>query len=185
MVAKISAVLHPADLDNPALAGADTAMLIRPARPEDDDAIWAILAPVFAAGETYCLPRDIDRAAALAYWAAGTHRVFVAEADGAILGTCFLCPNQPGGGAHVANAGFATAPAAQGRGLARAMLDHVLTEARAQGFLAMQFNFVVATNTRAIALWQRAGFEIVGRLPAAFAHPTAGYVDALVMYRAL
>jgi ribosomal protein S18 acetylase RimI-like enzyme len=160
-------------------------MLIRPASLADEDAIWSILAPIFAAGETYCLPRDIGRAGGLAYWTRGTHRTFVAEADGAILGTCFLCPNQPGGGAHVANAGFATAPAAQVRGLARAMLDHALTEARAQGYLSMQFNFVVATNTRAIALWQRAGFEIVGRLPAAFAHPTAGYVDALVMSRAL
>jgi ribosomal protein S18 acetylase RimI-like enzyme len=159
-------------------------MLIRAARPEDDDAIWSILAPVFAAGETYCLPRDIDRAGALAYWSGG-HSVFVAEADGAVLGTFFLCPTQLGGGAHVANAGYATAPAAQGRGLARAMLDHALAEARARGFRAMQFNFVVATNTRAIALWQRAGFETVGRLPAAFAHPAAGYVDALVMSRRL
>jgi ribosomal protein S18 acetylase RimI-like enzyme len=159
-------------------------MLIRPASPADDDAIWAILAPIYAAGETYCQPRDIDRAGALAYWSGG-HSVFVAESDGATLGTYFLCPNQPGGGAHVANAGFATAPAAQGRGLARAMLDHALTEARAQGYLSMQFNFVVATNTRAIALWQRAGFQTVGRLPAAFAHPTEGYVDALVMFRPL
>ncbi len=160
-------------------------MDIRPATPQDDDAIWAILEPVFAAGETYCLPRDIDRAGALDYWAGGSHAVFVAADGGRVLGTYFLCPNQRGGGAHVANAGFATAPEARGRGVARAMLAHALEIAPAREFRAMQFNFVVATNTRAIALWQAAGFETVGRLPGAFAHPTAGEVDALVMYRRL
>ncbi len=49
----------------------------------------------------------------------------------------------------------------------------------------MQFNFVIATNERAVRLWQAMGFSIVGRLPSAFLHPTQGYVDALVMYREL
>ena len=160
-------------------------MNIRPARPEDDDAIWSILQPIFAAGETYCLPPDIDRTGGLDYWAGGSHAVFVAEDGPRILGTYFLCPNQRGGGAHVANAGFATATEARGRGIARAMLAHALQTAPARGFRAMQFNFVVATNTRAIALWEGAGFATVGRIPGAFDHPTAGEVDALVMYRRL
>ena len=84
----------------------------------------------------------------------------------------------------MANAGYATAPAAQGRGIARALLEHSLETARAAGFRAMQFNFVVATNTRAIATWEAAGFAVVGRLPGAFAHPREGFVDALVMYQA-
>jgi ribosomal protein S18 acetylase RimI-like enzyme len=159
--------------------------MVRPAEEGDADAVWAILAPIFREGETYCVPRDIDRAAALDYWSGGNHRSFVAEAGASILGTCFLCPNQRGGGDHVANAGFATAEAARGQGVARIMLDHVLAEARATGFRAMQFNFVVATNTGAIRLWQAAGFATVGRLPEAFRHPRAGYVDALVMYRRL
>jgi ribosomal protein S18 acetylase RimI-like enzyme len=161
------------------------ALLVRPASRRDDDALWAMLEPVFAAGETYCLPRDVGRADALAYWCGGGHRVFVAEAGGTPLGSYFLCANQRGAGAHVANAGFATAPAAQGKGVARAMLDHCLEEARAAGFRAMQFNFVVSTNARAVALWRAAGFEVVGTLPGAFRHPVAGYVDALVMYRTL
>jgi catechol 2,3-dioxygenase-like lactoylglutathione lyase family enzyme/ribosomal protein S18 acetylase RimI-like enzyme len=160
-------------------------MLIRPTRPDDDDALWHVLSPVFAAGESYCLPRDIGREAALDYWRGGEHRAFVAEADGAVVGSYFLCPNQRGGGAHVANAGLATAPAAAGRGVARAMLAHCLDEARRTGFRAMQFNFVVASNIRAIALWRAAGFQTIGRLPGAFLHPSLGTVDALVMYRPL
>jgi L-amino acid N-acyltransferase YncA len=159
-------------------------MLIRPATAADEDAIWSILEPICASGEVFCVPRDGGRAAAFDYWFSGSNRrVFVAETDGGILGTSYLRPNHGGGGAHVANAGYATAPAAQGKGVARALLEHSLETARAAGFRAMQFNFVVATNTRAVATWEAAGFATVGRLPGAFAHPTAGYVDALVMYR--
>jgi ribosomal protein S18 acetylase RimI-like enzyme len=93
--------------------------------------------------------------------------------------------NQQGGGSHVANCGYMTALEASGRGVARAMCAHSLEHARARGFRAMQFNFVVASNARAVALWQSLGFEIVGRLPEAFAHPQLGLVDALVMYRKL
>ncbi|SFD65400.1 GNAT family N-acetyltransferase [Roseivivax sediminis] len=158
---------------------------LRPATETDNDALWRIMEPIFRAGDTYTVPRDIARDDALAYWQSPAHRVFVAEAGGAVLGTYILRPNQPGGGDHVCNAAFLTAAEAQGRGVARAMLAHALDTARDAGYRAMQFNFVVATNVRAVATWERAGFDIVGRLPGAFRHPTAGYVDALVMYRTL
>ncbi len=160
-------------------------MNLRPATKDDDDTLWAMLEPVFRAGETYCLPRDIGREDALAYWSGPPHSVFLAEEDGVALGTYFLTPNQRGGGAHVCNCGFVTADAARGKGVARAMLLHALDTARSAGFRAMQFNFVVATNTRAIAIWESHGFAVVGRLPGAFRHPRDGYVDALVMYRQL
>ena len=153
--------------------------------PADADAIWAILEPTIRAGETYTLPRDLPRTEALAYWFGRHHELFIAEDAGKILGTYFLRANQQGGGSHVANCGYITAPSATGRGVARAMCAHSLGHARLRGFRAMQFNFVVSSNERAVALWQSFGFEIVGRLPAAFHHPTAGYVDALVMYRSL
>src|SRR6202007_295460 len=160
-------------------------MQIRISRPDDADSIWSILEPTIRAGETYTLPRDMSRQEAFAYWFAPQHEVFVAQADGQILGTYFLQPNQQGGGSHVANCGYITAPWATGRGVARAMCAHSLERARERGFRAMQFNFVVSTNQRAVALWQDFGFEIVGRLPGAFQHPSAGFVDALVMYRSL
>lgn len=158
---------------------------VRPATPADDDALWRILEPVIRDGETYALPRDWSREAALAYWRSPGHQVFVAEADGVVVGTCYLRANQRGGGAHVANAGYVTAPEAGGRGVARAMALHSLRHAAEAGFQAMQFNFVVATNVRAVRLWQSLGFAVVGRLPAAFEHPTLGPVDALVMHQAL
>ena len=102
-----------------------------------------------------------------------------------MLGTYYLRANQAGGGGHVCNCGYMTDSAAAGRGVARAMCAHSLELAREQGFRAMQFNFVVSTNTRAVALWEGMGFAVVGRLPGAFRHPAQGYVDALVMHRSL
>jgi ribosomal protein S18 acetylase RimI-like enzyme len=96
-----------------------------------------------------------------------------------------LHPNQIGLGDHVANAGFLVDPGFRGRGVASAMCEHSLATARAAGYRAMQFNFVVSTNETAVRLWRRHGFEIVGRLPKAFRHATLGAVDALVMYRLL
>lgn len=127
----------------------------------------------------------MTRSDALAYWCAPMNETFVALDGNTVLGTYFIRTNQAGGGAHVANCGYMTAEAAQGRGVARQMLEHSLAHAKARGFRAMQFNFVVATNERAVRTWERHGFDIVGRLPAAFNHPTQGYVDALVMYRQL
>ena len=161
------------------------AVEIRDATPEDWSAIWPFLRAIVRAGETYTLPRDITRESALDYWWRREHEVFVAEEGGPILGTYFLQANQAGGGSHVANGGYVTAQATQGHGVARAMLEHSLARARDRGFRAMQFNFVVSTNERAIRTWQAYGFEIVGRLPLAFDHPARGFVDALVMYRAL
>ena len=101
------------------------------------------------------------------------------------MGTAILKPNQPGLGAHVANAGFMVASSANGRGVGRRLAEHVLHQARASGYRAIQFNAVVSSNIRAVRLWQSLGFEIVGTLPGAFRHRRLGYVDLYVMYRTL
>ncbi|WP_041558741.1 GNAT family N-acetyltransferase [Novosphingobium sp. PP1Y] len=160
-------------------------MTLRRAVPGDADAIAQIILPVIAAGETYALDPHMTRAAALAYWMGQDRQTFVAEQGGEILGTYYLRANQAGGGGHVCNCGYMTRASASGRGVARRMCEHSLAHAREQGFRAMQFNFVVSTNVRAVGLWHSLGFETVGRLPRAFAHPRQGLVDALVMYREL
>lgn len=140
--------------------------------------------PIIRAGETYALARDMDRESALRFWFAPEAEVFVAE-DERLLGTYRLVENHEGGGAHVANCGFMTDPSAGRRGVGRAMCAHALERAKQRGFRAMQFNFVVSTNSHAVRLWESFGFATVGRLPKAFLHPAHGYVDALVMYRTL
>ena len=182
---------------------------IRSATTKDHDAILKIFHEIISAGDTYSLDPRMSREEALAYWfradtqtyVAELHRQSVGEAvgfprtatrsptggmkDQVIVGTYILRPNQSGGGSHVANAAFMVASDAQGCGVGRAMAEHCLNEARRIGFRAMQFNYVISTNTPAIRLWQELGFEIVGTLPGAFRHPEKGYVDVYVMFRSL
>jgi ribosomal protein S18 acetylase RimI-like enzyme len=160
-------------------------MYIRPAQINDAPSIWRIIGPTIRAGETYALDRNMTEAEALAYWLRDDRETFVAEEDGEIIGTYYIGANQAGGGNHICNCGYMTSAAAVGRGVARAMCQHSLYHAQQRGYRGMQFNFVVSTNTRAVALWESFGFEIVGRLPKAFHHPKLGDVDALVMFRQL
>jgi ribosomal protein S18 acetylase RimI-like enzyme len=166
-------------------AGAGAGVQVRAAGAGDWVAIWAFLRGIVAAGETYTWPRDVTEDAARARWFGPSSRVVVAVLDGVVVGTAETHPNQAGPGAHVANAGFMVDPAYGGRGIGRALATHVLAAASADGYRAMQFNAVVATNTGALALWRSLGFAVVGTVPAAFDHPTHGPVDLLVLHRFL
>ncbi len=158
-------------------------MLIRLATHNDHASILDIIAPVFRDGQTYPIASDISNSDALAYWLSDEKETFVAEIDGEILGTYYLKANRSGGGNHISNCGYMTHANATSRGIASAMCEHSLSYAETAGFLGMQYNFVVSTNTGAIRLWEKFGFEIVGRLPRAFNHPTEGLVDALILFR--
>ena len=158
---------------------------IRAATQADRDAVWNIFREVVPAGDTYAFDPKMPREEALAYWfGAGTH-TYVAENNGCVVGTYILKANQAGPGSHVANAAFIVASGARDQGIGRVMCQHCLGEARRLGFRAMQFNFVVSTNTSAIHLWEQFDFKIVGTLPGAFRHPEKGYVDVYVMFRSL
>jgi L-amino acid N-acyltransferase YncA len=161
-------------------------LILRPYEPADWPAVWAVLEPVFRAGETFPHDPAIDSASARRAWVETVDATVVATGlDGTILGTYYLRPNQPCLGAHVANAGYVVAEAARGRGVGHALCRHSQEEARRLGFTAMQFNLVVSTNTAGVAAWSRNGFRTIGTLPGAFRHPRLGEVDALVMFKSL
>jgi GNAT superfamily N-acetyltransferase len=166
-------------------------LIIREAEPAADwlTGIWPIFQEVVQVGDTLAYPPDTDEQSAREYWLLPPPaRVFVAvnKADEAIVGTSFVKANQLGLGGHVANAAFMVAASASGRGVGRALAEHAIEWARQANFSAMQFNFVVSTNTRAIALWKNLGFSIVGTVPQAFQHQGLGRkVDAFVMHRFL
>lgn len=149
------------------------------------DRLWPIFQVVIADGDTYAYPPGLDEASACAMWTAAPARCFVAERDGAVLGGYTLRPNQVGLGDHIANAGYMVAPSARGQGIASAMCEHSLDTARAAGFTAMQFNFVVSTNMTAVRLWLKHGFSIVGQVPGAFRHARLGPTDIYLMHRTL
>jgi GNAT superfamily N-acetyltransferase len=165
-------------------------MEIRDATAADWPAMWAFMREIIAAGETYAWDRDMSEERARSYWMhmpplpAG-RTVVAVDADGAILGTAEFHPNFGGPGSHIANAGFMVNPARSGRGVGRALGEYIVAEARREGYRAMQFNAVVATNTNAVALWKSLGFDILATVPDGFRHPTLGFVGLHIMYRML
>jgi ribosomal protein S18 acetylase RimI-like enzyme len=160
-------------------------LIIREIGADEFHLLWPVFHEVVAAGETYSYAPDMTFEQARQLWTTDGSRCFVALLDGACVGGYMLHANQPGLGNHVANCGYMVAPALRGRGIAGAMCEHSLEQARQAGFTAMQFNFVVSTNEGAIRLWRQHGFETVGRVPNAFRHARLGLVDAFIMYRAL
>lgn len=159
--------------------------MIRAFHQDDWPAVWALLEPVFREGRTYAVPRDITEGEARVLWTGAPRTTWVATDTHGILGTYYLKPNQSGPGGHIANCGYVVAERARGMGVASAMCEHSQELAASLGFRGMQFNLVVSTNTGAIRLWERHGFEIVGTIPGAFEHPELGFVDAHVMFKTL
>jgi ribosomal protein S18 acetylase RimI-like enzyme len=139
-----------------------TGLEIRSARAGDAEALWPILREVIRAGDTYAIDPGMTHDRALEMWMDIPRACYVAEAEGQILGTYYIKTNHAGGGAHVCNCGYLVTPAARGQGIARAMCAHSQEEAVKLGYRAMQYNLVVETNTGAISLWERMGFETVG-----------------------
>lgn len=160
---------------------------IRPATDDDWTAIWPIWHAVVAAGETYVWAPDTESDEARRLWMLPppAEVLVLEDDDGKVRATAVLKPNQPGLGAHVANASFMVDPDARGHGYGRQLGEAVLDRAREAGYQAMQFNAVVATNTAAVNLWESLGFDVVGTVPQAFQHPSKGLVDLYVMYRPL
>jgi len=158
-------------------------LVIRPAAPSDWPALWAIIAPIIRTGETYPQPPETTEVEARAWWVDSHRAVFTAELESVVVGTYYLTDNKPGLGSHVANAGYMVAPAAQGRGVGRAMAEHSLSAARELGYRALQFNLVVVTNEASLKIWESLGFTRIGILRKAFRHEKLGLVDAIVMYK--
>ena len=160
-------------------------MQIREASDVDFDAIWPIFHEIASAGDTYAYDRDITKSEAFKLWIKYPQKTFVFDDDGEILGTYYIVKNHSGPGDHVCNCGYMVSSKARGRGLAASMCKHSQEIAKELGYKAMQFNFVASSNEGAVRLWEKLGFEAVGRLPDAFCHPDQGFVDALVMYKRL
>ncbi|MDO6590252.1 GNAT family N-acetyltransferase [Loktanella sp. D2R18] len=157
---------------------------LRAATASDWDAIWPLLRDVFREGMTYAVDPKITKEAARSYWM-GAAAVYVAATEDGVVGTYYIKTNQPGGGAHICNCGYIVGTAARGQGLARKMCAHSQDAALDMGYTAMQFNFVLDSNTYALKLWRDMGFATLGTIPDAFAHPQAGMVDAHIMYKSL
>jgi GNAT superfamily N-acetyltransferase len=157
----------------------------RIATNEDEEALWGILEPMVRKGGTYVFSLDKPKESLMGYWMGADKFTFVVERDGELLGTFYLKANQEGLGDHICNAGFVVAPLAEGQGIGRWMGELAQTEAKSRGFLAMQFNFVIKSNQRAVQLWKSLGFAVIGEIPEAYRHSDLGLVPALIFHKKL
>jgi ribosomal protein S18 acetylase RimI-like enzyme len=178
---------------------------IRPAAEADWRSIWPFWRDIVAGADTYAYPAELDSDAARALWfATPPSETWVAEVDGGgeetaagsdigigtdagtrVVGTYHLGPNHSGPGSHVANASYMVDADARGQGVGRALVVHSLERAREAGYRGIQFNAVAETNLAAVRLYLDLGFSTIGRVPGGFRHPELGYVDLLIMFRAL
>lgn len=159
-------------------------MIIREERPTDWPQIFPFFRSIVEDGETYAYPAALGTAEAERLWT-GQGRVVVAVDGDEVLGTATMAPNRPGRGSHVATGSVMVDPARAGGGVGRALGRHLIEWATAEGFTAIQFNAVVATNEPAVHLWQSLGFRIVGTVPAAFDSRRHGLVGLHIMWRPL
>lgn len=160
-------------------------LIIRKVSEHDYHSIWNIIRQVIRTGDAYVFKPNSRKEEMLDYWCGKDKHTYVAVIDEQIAGTFVIKENQPGLGAHVANASFMTLPSYSGKGIGKIMGKHCLEEAKKMGFKFMQFNIVVKSNERAIRLWQKLGFEIIGEVPEAFNHRKLGFVNAYIMWKRL
>ena len=162
---------------------------IRDAAADDWVGIWPFFQEIVTARETYAYDPELTEKQGRALWMSPSadplSRTTVAVEDGTVLGSANMYPNRPGPGSHVASASFMVDSAARGKGVGRLLCQDMIDWATREGFRAIQFNAVVATNEPAVHLWQELGFAIIGTVPEAFNHPKLGYVGLHVMHRSL
>jgi len=157
----------------------------RIATHNDIKALWGILEPMVRQGGTYVFSLDKTKESMMDYWMEVDKVTFVVEIEGVVVGTFYLKANQEGLGDHICNAGFVVSRDMEGQGLGRWMGEYAQEVAKSRGFLAMQFNFVIQSNQKAVRLWKSLGFSVIGEIPEAYRHPNLGLVPALIFYKKL
>lgn len=159
--------------------------IARIATKDDEEALWGILEPMVRQGGTYVFSLDKSKESLIGYWMGADKTTFVVELVGQLVGTFYLKANQEGLGDHICNAGFVVAQESMGQGIGRWMGEFAQALAKSRGFLAMQFNFVIKSNQKAVQLWKSLGFSVIGEVPEAYRHPELGLVPVLVLYKKL
>lgn len=152
----------------------------------DFDAVKEIFLHVVDEGETYSYERaELTDQWIRDYWLKNTVTTLVARVSGKVAGVCAIRVNRTGRGNHIANASYIVHHNYRAQGIGHALGKASLSAAKEKGYAAMQFNYVVSTNVKAVALWQSLGFKIIGVMPQGYRHSRHGLVDVYMMHRFL
>lgn len=163
----------------------DPSLEIRSAKKNDEDSLWSVIEPIIRAGGTYVFSPQSSREKIMSYWLNEDKKTYIALIEGKAVGTFYIKANQPDLGDHICNAGFMVDPEQKGKGIGRRLGQFAISEAKALGYQAMQFNFVISSNHSAVSLWKSLGFQVIGEIPQAYRHPSHGLVSALIFFKKL
>lgn len=106
---------------------------------------------------------------------------YCAYADNELAGFYLLHPNSSGKCKHIANAMYAVKKEYRCKGIGTKLIKHSLEEAKKHGFIAMQYNSVVAGNP-SIGIYQKLGFEQVGIIKNGYKAEDNNFLDLIIFY---
>ena len=153
-----------------------------PVTPETIPAAVAIWNQVVEDGVAFPQTQPLTLAEGAAFFAEQTLTAVAVGDDGDVLGMYILHPNNIGRCGHIANASYAVARHARGRGVGEVLVRDSLKQAKAAGFSVMVFNAVVASNHVALHLYEKVGFTRLGIVPGGFRLPDGTYADIVPQY---
>lgn len=170
------------------MIAAMTTPLIRPAAPADLPAITAIYAESVLTWTASFEIDPPDAAEMTRRWRGLIDDGFpylAAESDGVLLGYAYAGPYRlrPGYRWCVEDSIY-IAPAAQGRGVGRALLTRLIAECEARDFRQMIAVIGDTDNAASIALHRAADFRLVGTFEAV-GFKFGRWIDSVLMQRAL
>lgn len=108
--------------------------------------------------------------------------VAVEKTTNEVVGVYILHPNNVGRCSHICNASYAVKSEVRGNRIGKMLVTDCIEKARELSFRILQFNAVVASNKRALALYESLGFIRLGIIPGGFLNKDNVYEDIIPHY---
>lgn len=155
-------------------------MTIRAYTEQDIPAMTGLWNEIVDEGNAFPQDEKLGSITASAFFCSQSYAA-VAIDEGELAGLYILHPNNVGRAGHIANASYAVKKTMRDKGIGKALVKDSLGQLSRFGFRILQFNAVVASNTRALALYERLGFERLGTIRGGFAKDDGGFEDIVSM----
>ncbi len=159
-------------------------LTLRLYREEDLPAMTEIWNGVVEQADSFPGDHPLEAGEVAAMFAAQTRTVVALDGE-EVVGLYILHPNNIGRCAQIANASYAVRRNRRGGGIGRRLVTDSLERAKTCGFVGMQYNAVVKSNTPAIALYLKLGFTVLGTVKNGYRLADGSLTDTLIFYRGL
>lgn len=156
-------------------------MIVRDIKKEDVTCAIDIWNEVVEEGVAFPQMECLDEITGWQFFESQT-KTRVIEEDGNVVALYILHPNNVGRCGHICNASYAVSSKQRGKHIGEFLVMDCLSQAKQCGFKILQFNAVVANNTRALSLYKKLGFIQLGKIPHGFLMKDGSYQDIIPHY---